>query len=245
MSNSNNANGKPFVFNDWDMSEISQRFARYHISKGVKPQDVEDVCNDGLCNFLKKAHKDSQASKETPSYSWAYIYLYQDWARFRDFRDKKTYRKHLSVLTQNAHHRHGVSDAPEPVDLVMAQEHEADGHRWRNRLASDLKDALSMLPPLHRKIVRLYHIEDYSLEELAKRFGLTVGHISTIVCRSCKNLRVELEGYRNVTFGRRRRRKSNRKLNSAPKPQATATLHKVLERDHDLQARALASQRES
>lgn len=55
--------------------------------------------------------------------------------------------------------------------------------------AKDLESALALLPPLSRSILWLYHVEEYTHEEIAELFGKTASFSKSQVARAAARLR--------------------------------------------------------
>ena len=103
-------------------------------------------------------------------------------------------RAWLFAIARNANRsrfrRDRVSEAELDEDMPLARE---------ESLASELREALAVLPPAQRAAILLQEVAGLSYAEIAERLGVTIGSVQMLVFRARRRLRAELLGEREVT----------------------------------------------
>jgi RNA polymerase sigma-70 factor (ECF subfamily) len=86
--------------------------------------------------------------------------------------------------------RRSGSHATVPIgDAEFPAEERQPTPAWRELAQSDIRAALSLLPPGFRQVFELYHLSGLSYEETARRLGIPIGTVGTRLLRARQQLR--------------------------------------------------------
>lgn len=118
---------------------------------------------------------------------------YRRGERFRPWLYRIAVNRCLDRLRAQSRHRtlpgldtiaEPVEPGPNPMQALLVEEREAR-----------LRQAVAALPPKHRAVFLLRHLDDLSYDEIAEATGLPLGTVKTHLFRARAELRASLKGY--------------------------------------------------
>jgi RNA polymerase sigma factor (sigma-70 family) len=115
--------------------------------------------------------------------------LSRAWLRLKTLREPAYFRTWLTRILLNECYRqlkHGRRAA-----MGMEPVHDRDCEGARDDII-DLKDAMATLPAQHRSALMLYHVEDMSVEEIARVLNVPAGTVKSRLARARARLATQL-----------------------------------------------------
>jgi RNA polymerase sigma-70 factor (ECF subfamily) len=177
--------GQLFEAQRADLHEQAERQLRGRLSVRVDPSDIIQQ------TFLEAHRSFAQFAGEGPP-EWT------AWLRtILDRRVALAVREHVLLQKRDLRRERSLDSAPSDTDSGSGPQLEA-GHSSPSQRAirgeevQRLAAALAVLPPDQREAVRLRHLENQPLAEIAKHLGRSLAATAGLIKRGMKTLRAEL-----------------------------------------------------
>lgn len=157
----------------------------FHVAKRMiqNDTDVEDVCQDVFIKIYKNIGSFAFKSKLSTwiaqiTYSTSIDYL------------KKNRRHHIEFIPDND--KNYEADDQTPLDLLEQKD-----------LSRYLAQIISELPAPYRIVITLFHLEEFSIQEIIDVTGMPDGTIKNYLFRARKLMKDKIKLYLRNDHGRR------------------------------------------
>lgn len=154
-----------------------EKLVRHMINRLVNNQDdTEDICQEVFIKVYKNLSKFSFQSKLSTwigsiAYSTAINYL-----------RKESLKRSVTDDITDFENQHRTTDTPESIL------HKKD-------TAAFIQQALTKLPLNYRTVLTLYHLNEFSYQEIEEITGMPEGTVKSYLFRARKMLKDQLEAY--------------------------------------------------
>ena len=130
----------------------------------IQPHEVEDIAANVLLQVIEK-----------------------DYNVLKQFRGNSSLSSYLTVIArricvQDLAKRAGIKEAPATIEPSAKPDHGVDARDQIGKL-------MKRLPEKDRQIVRMYHLEGFSYEEISEELDIPINSIGSILTRARKKMK--------------------------------------------------------
>lgn len=146
--------------------------------------DGSDVMQDSLL----EAYRDLQSfrgSSENEFIAW--------FVRILSHNADQAHQRHVQAAKRSVINERSLDESragrPPAREAVAKHEPSPSSQFRRKEELSHVSDLLDALPPHYREVIRLHHLEGWSLKQIAQQCGRTEQSVAGLLKRGCRKLR--------------------------------------------------------